>query len=217
LIQIKAGSSGLAFDPLHTDGRLFQSDATGRIEDDMKSKLVIAGLALAAATLVAGPAQAQSPDGGFQAGSILIRGRIIDVMPQNSTSSVSLIGGHVTATDTITPEVDFTYFITENIAVELIAATTRHSLAATGTAIGKVPVGSTWVLPPALTLQYHFMPKGSISPYVGAGINYTVFYNAHAAGGAVTKLSLESNFGEVLQAGVDFNLGGRWYGNVDVK
>ncbi len=183
----------------------------------MKTKLALAGLAVAAATAFGAPAIAQTADNGFQAGSILVRGRLIDVIPQNSTSSVSLIGGHVDATTSIVPEVDFSYFFTDNIAVELIAATSRHSLSATGTALGKVPVGTTWVLPPALTVQWHFLPKGPINPYVGAGLNYTFFYNTHPAGGAVTKLGLNNNIGEVLQIGVDFGLGGRWYGNVDVK
>ncbi len=176
----------------------------------------VAVAALMAGTLVAAPAQAQTAD-GFQAGSIMVRGRIIDVIPLNSQSSVSLIGGHVTATDSITPEVDFSYFVTPNIAFELIAATTKHSLSATNTAIGKVAVGSTWVLPPSLTVQYHFLPQGAINPYVGAGVNYTIFYSRHAAGGVVTSMKLDNNFGEVLQVGVDFNLSGRWYGNIDVK
>ena len=178
--------------------------------------------ALLATTMLATPAVAQtaaapSADGGKSAGSIMVRARVIDVMPLNSTSSISGIGGSVKTTDMITPEVDFSYFFTENIAVELIAATTRHSITGTRTALGNVPVGSTWVLPPALTAQYHFNPKGQFSPYLGVGVNYTLFYGTHAAGGTVNKLSMESNFGGVLQAGLDVKLDGRWYGNVDVK
>lgn len=173
--------------------------------------------ALLATSMLSAPATAQTADGGKSAGSIMVRARLIDVMPQNSTSSISGIGGSVKTTDMVTPEVDFSYFITENIAVELIAATTRHSITGSRTALGNVPVGSTWVLPPALTAQYHFNPKGQFSPYLGAGVNYTMFYGTHAAGGTVTKLVMENNFGAVLQAGLDVNLEGRWYANVDVK
>lgn len=179
-----------------------------------------AGAALAAlmmTTMLATPAMAQSADSGKAAGSIMVRGRLIAVMPQNFSSSVSAIGGHVATTTAVTPEVDFSYFFTDNIAVELIAATTRHSLSATGTSLGKVPVGTTWVLPPAVTVQYHFNPKGKVSPYLGAGLNYTLFYGTHAAGGAVTKLGLDNNVGGVLQAGIDYNLDGRWFANVDIK
>ncbi len=173
--------------------------------------------ALLASTMLVAPAAAQSADGGKSAGSIMVRARVIDVMPQNSTSSISAIGGSVKTTDMVTPEVDFSYFFTENIAVELIAATSRHSITGSRTALGNVPVGSTWVLPPALTAQYHFNPKGQFSPYLGAGVNYTLFYGTSAAGGTVNKLSMQSNFGAVLQAGLDINLEGRWYANVDVK
>ena len=147
----------------------------------------------------------------------MIRARIIDVMPQNTTSSITGIGGSVKATDSITPEVDFSYFMTDNWALELIAATTKHTISGSGTTLGNPKVGSTWVLPPALTLQYHFMPKEKISPYLGAGLNYTLFYQTKAAGGAVTALSLDNNLGEVLQAGVDVNVSGNWYANFDVK
>ncbi len=33
------------------------------------------------------------------------------------------------------------------------------------------------LLPPTLTLQYHFTDFGAFKPYVGAGVNYTVFFS----------------------------------------
>ncbi len=184
----------------------------------MKAK-ILSGLAgvLVAATMLPGTAMAQSTDNGVHAGSILVRGRLIDVMPQNGPSNISTIGGQVSTNAAVTPEVDFSYFVTENWAVELIAATTKHNITATNTSLGGLKVGSTWVLPPALTVQYHFLPKSSVNPYLGAGLNYTLFYNTKAAGGTVTNLKLTNNIGEVIQAGVDFDLGGRWFANLDVK
>lgn len=165
------------------------------------------------------PLQTATPDGfaGKAAGTFMIRGRLLDIFPLNSSSSVSVIGGHVAAGSSITPEVDFSYFLTDHIALELIAATSRHSVKVKSSALGDVPVGSVWVLPPALTLQYHFMPKERFSPYVGAGINYTVFYSPKPAGGAITKLGFENNVGGVLQAGLDYNISGHTFVNVDVK
>jgi len=165
-------------------------------------------------------AAAQSTDTSFtpeQAGMLLVRGRLINVNPLNSTSSVSLIGGKVTTTDQFAPEVDLSYFLTRNIAFELIAATTRHSITATGTALGRVPVGSTWVLPPTLTVQYHILPDSRFSPYVGAGVNVTFFYATSPAGPTVTKLGLDSAVGPAIQAGFDYALSGPWVLNVDVK
>jgi outer membrane protein len=180
---------------------------------------LLLGVMLAGVSL-AGPAAAWSADdGGKQAGAFMVRARLIDVIPQTSSSSISVIGGNVDVTSTLAPEVDFSYFFTDNIAAELIAATTRHTLSASNTAIGPVQVGTTWVLPPALTLQYHFMPKETFSPYVGAGINYTFFYDSKGpgSGSPITRVSMQNNPGAVIQAGIDWNINGRLYANIDVK
>lgn len=177
-------------------------------------KLLLAASVLAGFGMAAAPALAQSP-GGKKAGDFMVRGRLIGVIPLDSNSSTS-IRGRVESGAAVTPEVDFSYFVTDNIALELIAATSRHTLKAKGTALGDVKVGSTWVLPPTVTVQYHFMPKEKFSPYVGAGLNYTMFYSSHAAAG-LGSLKLSNNVGYALQAGVDYALTDKVYLNVDVK
>ena len=135
------------------------------------------GLCLASALALGGAALAQTTGDdapvGKQAGTFMIRGRVIGVIPEDNSSDTT-VGGHVRASAQAAPEADFSYFFTDNIAAELIAATTRHTVRAEGTAVGDVGVGSTWVLPPTLTLQYHFMPHAVFDPYVGAK-------NSHAA------------------------------------
>jgi outer membrane protein len=92
------------------------------------------------------------------------------------------------------PELDLTYRATNHIGFELIAATTKHGvsgLAGTTGGIGKL--ATTWVLPPKLTAPYHFNPEGKIRPYVGAGINDTIFSATKAKPGlesAVGKTSV---------------------------
>lgn len=154
---------------------------------------------------------------GKQADTFMIRARAIGVLPLNSSSSISAIGGHVGTTDQFSPEVDFSYFLTDNIAFELIAATTRHEVSGEATKLGKVDVGSVWALPPTLTVQYHFMPHSAFSPYVGAGVNATFFYNANPARPVVNHVSFENNIGAAIQAGFDYNFSGHWFANVDVK
>ncbi len=154
---------------------------------------------------------------GKAAGTFMVRARAIGVIPLNSSSSISGIGGSVSATAQAAPELDFSYFITDNIALELIAATTRHNVSANNTALGHVDVGSVWVLPPTLTLQYHFMPKERFSPYLGAGINATFFYGASPAGPTVTSVGFSNNVGAAIQAGFDYNFSGHWFANFDVK
>ncbi len=184
----------------------------------MKKTLSLAALLLGA-TFMSGAAMAQTatPDAGFktkQAGQFLVRARVIDVDPQNSSSSVS-IGGHVGTTDQVAPELDLSYFITNNIAVEAIAASTRHTVSAHGS-YGKINVGTVWVLPPTVTLQYHFLSQERFSPYVGAGISLDFFYNSTPESG-LSRFSVDSNVGEALQVGFDYAVGGNWSVNADVK
>lgn len=147
---------------------------------------------------------AKSADGKW-----MVRARAIDVAPQES-SSLS-IGGTVKVDNNVVPEVDLTYFITPNIAVEAIAAVTQHHVKTNA----GVDAGSAWLLPPTVTLQYHFTGIDWAKPYVGAGVNYTHFYNEK--GGALSNVSYEDSFGGALQVGVDVPVGDGWYFNADVK
>lgn len=136
----------------------------------------------------------------------MMRVRAIDIAPDVSTSP-TLAGLDVS--DEWVPEVDFTYFVTPNIGMELILATARHEVTLGGASLGKLNH-----LPPTLTLQYHFQPTPTIKPYVGAGVNYTRFYNVDLAPG----LSIDKNsFGGALQAGVDIAVTQNGYINLDVK
>jgi len=109
------------------------------------------------------------------------------------------------------PEVDFTYFLTENIALEAVVATAEHTVSAGGS-----DLGDTWILPPTLVLQYHFQPDKKFSPYIGAGINYSIFYGEDSADG-VSDLDIDNGFGLAVQAGADYWINDNWGLNVDVK
>ncbi len=139
-----------------------------------------------------------------------VRGRIINVMPQED-SSVN-IGGDINVGNRIAPEVDISYFVNDNVAFELIAATTKHNLSHSD--VGAL--GSTYVLPPTLTAQYHFSPDKTFSPYLGAGLNYSVFYNEKNANG-ITDLKVDGGVGYALQAGFDYWFDDHWGANVDIK
>lgn len=98
----------------------------------------------------------------------------------------------------------FEYFIADNLGVELLAATPfQHNISITG--LGKV--GSTKHLPPTLSLQYHFNGGGTFSPFLGAGVNYTTFFDESTTGAlAGSKLSLGDSAGLAAHAGVDFKV-----------
>ena len=117
-----------------------------------------------------------------------------------------------TAVDnSFTPEVDITYFFAEHIAAELIAATAQHTVSAGGN-----DLGDTWILPPTLTLQYHFTPDNKFSPYVGAGLNYSIFYAEDDATG-FTDFNVKNGIGVAVQAGFDYWINKNWGLNMDAK
>lgn len=138
-------------------------------------------------------------------GDWLGRARIININPSASSSALNI------DVDTRTTlEADFSYFATNNVAFELILATKKHEVTA-----GGVPVGHVSHLPPTLTAQYHFLPQGTFRPYVGAGINYTRFYNVNLGGGTLTVD--KSSWGGALQAGADIQLNKMLFLNIDIK
>ncbi|NPD68568.1 OmpW family protein [Lichenicola cladoniae] len=153
---------------------------------------------------------------GKHAGTFMVRLRAIGVLPENLSSATSL-GGSVHASNQVAPEVDLSYFLTDHLALELIAASTRHEVSASATVLGHVDVGSTYVLPPTLTLQYHFMPHGRFSPYVGAGLTVAWFYDTSPSRPTVAKVGFETTVGPTVQIGADYNLTGHWFLNVDAK
>ena len=152
-----------------------------------------------------------------------VRLRGVSVQP-NEKSNVSAIGGDVNISNSFIPELDFTYFFNKNVAAELILGTTKHDVKTTGsnlTAIGgpasaEVDLGSVWLLPPTLTLQYHFYPTKTLKPYLGAGLNYTIFYSVDE-GSVVKGLDYDNAVGFALQGGLDYMLNDKYFLNFDIK
>lgn len=178
-----------------------------------------------------------------EAGDIVVRLRATHIAPDESSSLGSqttsslpaglngaTLYGNANATlgveaNTI-PEIDFSYYITKNIAAELILAVgTRHDVKINGyganaaPALGTNPnLGSVNLLPPTLTAQWHFNPDQTFDPYVGAGVSYVrAMDNGLNLEGAVPIRISRNSFGPAIQAGFDYNLENRWLINFDVK
>lgn len=150
------------------------------------------------------------------AGDWLARIRGIYVVPNDHSGSLSTVpNSGVKVSNSATGELDFTYMWTRNIGTELILATTKHNLRGTGTLSG-VKVGSTWVLPPTLLLQYHLFPCNCFQPYLGVGINWSLFWNEHCSL-AETHLKLRNSWGVAGQVGFDYMINKCWFFNADVK
>ena len=172
--------------------------------------LVAAALAVLAAPAVADDFK------GKTAGDLILRARALGVVV-NQTSDIRDRNGNDTTLDAkvsndVIPELDLSYFITDNIALELIAGTSKHNVKVKQ--LG-ADLGSVRLLPPTLTAQYHFLPKARFSPYVGAGLNWTLFYDEKS--GQFDSVKYENSFGVAAQAGFDYFITDNWLVNVDIK
>jgi len=136
----------------------------------------------------------------------LVRVRAVQLNSANSDTT----GLGLSIDNKVIPEVDFSYFLTPQIAAELVLTyPQKQTLSSNGTEIGTLKH-----LPPTLTLQYHFTELGAFKPYVGAGVNYTRFSNISLPTGV--SISKDS-YGLALQAGVDYEYTKNIYFNFDVK
>lgn len=169
-------------------------------------KKAAAVLALATMGMLAGEALAQQSPW-------MVRARAVNISPANKSDQVGGTGAYdrLTVSNKTIPEVDISYFFTPNWSAELILTyPQKHTVYLDG-----ADIGSFKHLPPTLTAQYHFMPEGQVSPYLGVGVNYTNISSVNLLGGAA---NLENNsFGLALQAGVDFKIDKNWSINLDVK
>ena len=166
-----------------------------------------------------------SPSVFAEAGDWMVRVRAVHVgwvQESGSVAALAVPANGIHLQEKIKPEPDISYFFTRNLAAELILTyPQKHTVRVTQSAVGAFDAGSLKELPPALTLQYHFMPDAQFRPYVGAGFNYTTFSSVNLAplntvSGGTASID-RSNFGGVLQAGFDVKVGANSYLNFDVK
>src|SRR3954470_10591629 len=135
----------------------------------------------------------------------ILRLRAIQVQPDVGGDFPGLDADNATG-----GEVALTGFMSEHWAIELGVGTTKHDLSVSGTNIGSVKL-----MPVNLMLQFHFLRDSAFRPYVGAGGNYTRFYEVNFAGG--TEDVDRDRFGPVAQVGFDIALGKSLLLNADVK
>ncbi len=168
-------------------------------------------LAATVATLaLAAPASAGVLD------NVQIKVGLSAVLPEES-ATISAIGGDVDISDEVVPSLQIEYFFTDAISAELLCCMARHEVKAVGTSIGTVDLGKISHFPPTLTLKYHFNTEGKLQPYLGAGVNYTLFFDDELPAGPVTAIDYDPSFGGALQAGVDYRLNEHWSINADVR
>ena len=164
-------------------------------------------IVMAGSTLLPLAAQAQATDAPW-----LVRLRAVDFQSANKDST----GLDLTINDKVIPGVDISYFLTPQIAVELVLTyPQKQTIRSNGT-----DIGSLKHLPPTLTAQYHFTSFGAFKPYVGAGLNYTRFSSVRfdpAVQTAPQPSLSKNNVGLAVQVGFDCEFIKNTYFNVDAK
>ncbi|KZN42569.1 OmpW/AlkL family protein [Pseudoalteromonas luteoviolacea] len=114
--------------------------------------------------------------------------------------------------------ITFDYQYNDNIVFELIAATPfSHTVEGQGGLAGN-DIAQVKHLPPTLLAQYHFFGAGDkFRPFVGVGLNYTVFFDEEASAALKqtlktddVKVDLDSSFGVALQMGFNYDINEKW-------
>ncbi len=168
------------------------------------------------ACCVASATSSLAQDASSGLGPWQVRLRAMSVLPDED-ASIRPITGSADIEDVVVPELDINYFFNDHIAAELVLMTSKHDVNATLAGVGKVDLGSVRLLPPTLLLQYHFLPHQRFRPYAGAGVNYTIFWDEDAPGGAVTDVDYDNSFAFAMQAGFDYGINKHWMLNFDFK
>jgi outer membrane protein len=159
----------------------------------------------------------------YEKGDFVFRVGVVNVSPNDDSGEV-LGNDGVSVDDNTQLGLTGSYFFSSHVAVEVLAATPfTHDIDGTG-ALEGLPIGETTHLPPTICLQW--FPASSTSafqPYLGAGINYTLFFSEEttdqltaALGAQSTDLKLDASFGFALEAGFDYNFSDKWGVNLAV-
>ena len=162
------------------------------------------------------------------AGDWTIRLRAISVDPNSSSSTVTAEGAAIAGSGVfveydIVPELDFTYMFSKHWGLELILGTSQHDVLAEGSLAGLGKIVDARVLPPVVTLQWHPVPDAKFSPYVGLGVNFTLFYDEEAtegfelAAGGPSSVDLDESIGIAPNFGIDIGSKDGWFFNIDFK
>jgi outer membrane protein len=203
------------------------------MRNTMNRNLLVAAMVGACITV---PAAAQ------EAGDFQLRVGVGLVAPDTGKEDLVFEGMpldtfNIEVDDGVSAVFDVTYFLTPNWGVELLASTPfSHDIDGKGALAGLGKIGETKHLPPTLSVQYHFAPGADFRPYLGAGLNYTLFFDDQTnpglhegviatANGALgtdfsggdTNLSIDESFGAAFQAGIDIDFGQNWFWNVNVR
>jgi len=165
-----------------------------------------------------------------QAGDILVRGGLTMVAPDTGKTPILLAGDDSTMTLTVDDNtqlgLNLVYFFDSNWAVELLAATPfTHDVTIQDPngvlGVDGAKLGEVTHLPPTLSALYYFDTGTALKPYVGVGLNYTIFFDEEFESAptelGLSNLELDGSFGYSVQVGADYHINDKWHVNASVR
>jgi len=174
----------------------------------------------------------------YSAGDIVVRGGATMVAPDNDKLGVFVeaLGGDtplsISVDDNTQIGLNVVYFYTKNWAVEVLAATpfthdiTIHdpkgiSAGIFGANVDGVTLAEVSQLPPTISALYYFDSASHFKPYVGFGVNYTIFFDesfkSTPSSLGFNDLKLDGSLGFSVQVGADYQLNDKWHVNASAR
>lgn len=159
-------------------------------------------MAAAVMALSSGAAVAQS------AGDFTLGVGVALVEPDNNNDRFAGLPTNIQSS--VRPILTVEYFVMDNVGIELLASWPfNHDIQLNGSDAAEVDL-----LPPTLSLQYHFANSSPITPFIGAGVNWTLFMDEKSPLG---DLKVKNSLGLALHAGFDYQVTDRGSLRADVR
>lgn len=150
-------------------------------------------------------------------GDFVLRVGAASVVPNDSSDKILGSSEELEVDSNTQLGLTFGYMFTDNISLEVLAATPfSHDISTDLGGLGNI--ADTKHLPPTLMVQYYFgEPQSKFRPYVGAGLNYTIFFdeafNSTGKAAGLSDLELDDSFGLAANVGVDYMINDQWFLN----
>jgi outer membrane protein len=140
------------------------------------------------------------------------------ILPNDDSSRLGDISNSSVSVESAkTLGITFDYKFSPNWSAEFLGIIpTKHDINGRGSLANIGEIADVKVLPPTLTLKYHINNSSAFTPFIGAGINHTIFFDKDVTAGTEstlsgnTQLKVDNSWGLALQAGFDFDFGNNW-------
>ncbi len=154
-----------------------------------------------------------------EVGDILVRVGIAGIYPTAESDDLdATANGNVEVQSALSLGLSLTYMVNNNLGIGVLGSWPfEHDIDPKGSSLtgltGNDTVATTRHLPPTVTLQWHFPAMNNLHPFIGAGINYTYFFDEETTGGlggTGAKIDIDDSIGLAVEAGVDVELQDNW-------